>query len=255
MELFTLGADRGGYSETGRPRAGTRSDRMDETPLARRSATTTSATTRPGTTTGRSPSSARAARTSGRTRAACACATANHPSFFVRKLWDYFIPSRRAARPSRSCRSCTPRSTRCGQSSPRSSSTRRSTPRRAWSSLRSSTPPACCAPPGEGSTRQQWSAVRPRRPASLDPPNVAGWDETRWLDTATFRGALEPGRLRAEASALDPKRDTARRARAQLLAARPGVPRAPRADAGDAPRPARLCPPDAAGATRRRRTR
>ena len=38
------------------------------------------------------------------------------------------------------------------------------------------------------------------------PPNVAGWDETRWLDTATFRGRWDLGRRALKPSALDPKR-------------------------------------------------
>ena len=39
------------------------------------------------------------------------------------------------------------------------------------------------------------------------PPNVAGWDDTRWLDTATFRGALEPRRSRAAAVGARPEGD------------------------------------------------
>jgi uncharacterized protein (DUF1800 family) len=38
----------------------------------------------------------------------------------------------------------------------------------------------------------------------FSPPNVAGWDEERWLDTATFRGRWFAARAVAEAEVLDP---------------------------------------------------
>jgi uncharacterized protein DUF1800 len=37
------------------------------------------------------------------------------------------------------------------------------------------------------------------------PPNVAGWDETRWLDTATFRGRWNLASFALKPAALDPK--------------------------------------------------
>ena len=77
------------------------------------------------------------------------------------------------------------------------------------------------------------------------PPNVAGWDDTRWLDTATWRGrwwiaqaALDPYALDPEHATQAVRRDEAPQRRARLLAraaAReadaPGAPdvRAPRA--------------------------
>jgi hypothetical protein len=39
------------------------------------------------------------------------------------------------------------------------------------------------------------------------PPNVAGWDETRWLDTATFRGRWHLANYALERSAKDPDED------------------------------------------------
>jgi uncharacterized protein (DUF1800 family) len=42
---------------------------------------------------------------------------------------------------------------------------------------------------GRGITTTQWFRVAPLSGQRLFyPPNVAGWDESRWLDTATFRG-------------------------------------------------------------------
>jgi uncharacterized protein (DUF1800 family) len=42
---------------------------------------------------------------------------------------------------------------------------------------------------GRGITTAQWFRVAPLSGQRLFyPPNVAGWDESRWLDTATFRG-------------------------------------------------------------------
>jgi uncharacterized protein (DUF1800 family) len=42
---------------------------------------------------------------------------------------------------------------------------------------------------GRGIQTTQWFRMAPTSGQRLFyPPNVAGWDETRWLDTATFRG-------------------------------------------------------------------
>jgi hypothetical protein len=42
---------------------------------------------------------------------------------------------------------------------------------------------------GHGISTTQWFRVAPLSGQRLFyPPNVAGWDESRWLDTATFRG-------------------------------------------------------------------
>jgi uncharacterized protein (DUF1800 family) len=38
------------------------------------------------------------------------------------------------------------------------------------------------------------------------PPNVAGWDETRWLDTATFRGRWQTATQILQKSAIDPNK-------------------------------------------------
>jgi Protein of unknown function (DUF1800) len=38
------------------------------------------------------------------------------------------------------------------------------------------------------------------------PPNVSGWDDTRWLDTATFRGRWQMAQYICEPTALDPEK-------------------------------------------------
>ena len=40
----------------------------------------------------------------------------------------------------------------------------------------------------QGGRRRLGLDHRPGRTALFQPPNVAGWDDTRWLDTSTFRG-------------------------------------------------------------------
>ena len=72
---------------------------------------------------------------------------------------------------------------------------------------------------GRGIDHQQWfrlSALAGQR--LFYPPNVAGWDETRWLDTATFRGRWNLAAFALKPSALDPKRDTAPASASELLA-------------------------------------
>jgi hypothetical protein len=41
----------------------------------------------------------------------------------------------------------------------------------------------------------------------FDPPNVAGWDETRWLDTSTFRGRWTAANRILRDEEIDPDED------------------------------------------------
>ena len=145
MELFTLGADRGAYTEEdvrqqaraltgwqnrwGRSRRvrlplrpqGARHRHQDRVPQAGRTST-------------------------GRARAASASGTRQHASFFVNKLWSYFVPTPPDKQTAAGARGdVQSRATRSAPSSPRSSSTPTSTRASAWSSRRSSTSPGCCA--------------------------------------------------------------------------------------------------------------
>ena len=90
LELFTLGAGRG-YTESdvrqnARALTGFRND------WKRASARSTSATTRARTTPAPRRSSTSAAPSPGRTRSGSRSRT-SHPSFFVNKLWGYFVPT------------------------------------------------------------------------------------------------------------------------------------------------------------------
>ena len=120
--------------------------------------------------------------------------------------------------------------TRCGPSSRRSSGTRRSTRARGWSSRRSSTPPGSCARSVAASTRDAGPGSREGAGQRLFyPPNVAGWDDTRWLDTSTFRGrwaianeALEASRSSRRSASRRRRRATrTRRRRARSLLGQP----------------------------------
>jgi hypothetical protein len=64
---------------------------------------------------------------------------------------------------------------------------------------------------GQGIAKGEWTWISDLAGQVLfRPPNVAGWDESRWLDTATFRGrwlaanaALGPAALNPESAVYD----------------------------------------------------
>ena len=59
----------------------------------------------------------------------------------------------------------------------------------AWSSRRSCTSAGLLRRIGAGITTTDWAWIGQLAGQQLFyPPNVAGWDDTRWLDTATFLG-------------------------------------------------------------------
>jgi uncharacterized protein (DUF1800 family) len=114
----------------------------------------------------------------------------SHPSFFVRKLWRSFVPT------------------------PPPAATQRALEQRYVASGYAIAPvveaillhpdlhrgPRMVKPPvvytagllrarGRGIDTARWTALDDASGQRLFvPPNVAGWDESRWLDTATFRG-------------------------------------------------------------------
>ncbi|MCP9486481.1 MAG: DUF1800 domain-containing protein [Gaiellaceae bacterium MAG52_C11] len=113
----------------------------------------------------------------------------SHPSFFVEKLWGYFVPT------------------------PPDAATRRSLERLYRQDLQIRpvveailrhpalyTGPRMVKPPvvytagllrgmGRGIDTTSWAWISNMAGQRLFmPPNVAGWDDDRWLDTATFRG-------------------------------------------------------------------
>ena len=130
-----------------------------------------------------------------------------HPSFFVTKLWSYFIPTpppdgtRRAL--AAALHALRPRRPPGRRRDPPPS--RRSTRGRGWSSRRPSTSPACCARCTAGSTPTRGRGSMDMSGQTLfAPPNVAGWDDTRWIDTATWRGRWMAANWALEGHTLDP---------------------------------------------------
>jgi uncharacterized protein (DUF1800 family) len=122
---------------------------------------------------------------------ACGLCLANrdHPSFFVTKLWSYFVPTA----PSRATQRALERIyTRAYQVGPVLEAILQHPA--LYNGPRMVKPPVVYAAGmlralGRGIATTQWFRVAPLSGQRLFyPPNVAGWDESRWLDTATFRG-------------------------------------------------------------------
>ena len=113
-----------------------------------------------------------------------------HPSFFVAKLWSYFIPRRPTpTRPPGSRRSTRARATRSGRCSRRSSARPQ-----LYDGPRMVKPPTVFVAgmlraPGSAITDNRWSWVLSNAGQRVYyPPDVAGWDDKRWLDTNTTLG-------------------------------------------------------------------
>ena len=112
-----------------------------------------------------------------------------HPAFFVTKLWSYFVPTAAPAGTQRAL-----------EAMYRKSYAIRPVVEAIlqhpalYSGPRMVKPPVVFAAGmlralGRGVATTQWFRLAPASGQRLFyPPNVAGWDETRWLDTATFRG-------------------------------------------------------------------
>jgi uncharacterized protein (DUF1800 family) len=129
-----------------------------------------------------------------------------HPPFLVQKLWSYFVPT------------------------PPDGATRRALERLYVTRGRQVRPlleailrhpafyggPRMVKPPvvqlagmlratGRGVDTEAWSWIAELQGQKLFfPPNVAGWDDTRWLDTATFRGRWTAAAYVLRPKALDP---------------------------------------------------
>ena len=113
-----------------------------------------------------------------------------HPSFFVSKLWGYFIPT------------TPPAATRRGLERlyVRSGYSARPVVRAILKHPHFYDGPRMVKPPavytagllraiGRGIDTTSWAWLSSGTGQRLFmPPNVAGWDDERWLDTATFRG-------------------------------------------------------------------
>jgi uncharacterized protein (DUF1800 family) len=132
-----------------------------------------------------------------------------HAPFFVEKLWSYFIPV------------------------PPSGRTRKALQRLYKGSEYAIRPvveailmhpalykgPKLVKPPvvqiagmlkarGRGIENESWTWITDLAGMRLfDPPNVAGWDETRWLDTSTFRGRWTAATRIVRDERIDPSED------------------------------------------------
>ncbi len=188
MELFTLGADRGAYSEIdvreqARSLTGWRSTRV-------KGVGPTNFRYEPRFhDDGMKTVFGKSGNFDWRDASRLTLANPDHPSFFVAKLWSYFVPT------------APPRAT---QRALERIYTARYEVRPVVEAIlqhpalyngpRMVKPPVVYAAGllrtlDRGITTTQWFRVAPLSGQRLFyPPNVAGWDETRWLDTATFRG-------------------------------------------------------------------
>jgi uncharacterized protein (DUF1800 family) len=138
-----------------------------------------------------------------------AVAHPRHPSYFVRRLWDHFIPVAPSARDAAALaalyRSSGHRIRPVAEAILRHPALHEG--------------PRMVKPPvvyvtgllravGRGIDTDAWSwltGLTGQRP--FEPPNVAGWDAARWIDTATWRGRWLAANTALEGHTLDPDPD------------------------------------------------
>ena len=203
MELFTLGANRG-YSERdvreqARALTGFRNDWDDTGPHSFRYDSEFHDT-------GRKRVFGGVGRYDWRDSVRLCLTHKKHPSFVVGKLWSYFIPGK----PDRAT----------ARALAQLYVTRRYAIRplveamlqhpRFYEGARMVKPPAVyiaglLRATGQTITEEHWTWISDIAGQMLfHPPNVAGWDESRWLDTATFRGRWVAATRAVAPIALDP---------------------------------------------------
>jgi uncharacterized protein (DUF1800 family) len=128
----------------------------------------------------------------------------SHPSFFVEKLWSYFVPVPPGRRTRRALQSLYVR----GRYEVRPVVEAILRHPAFYEGPRMVKPPVVYAAGllralGRGVDGANWANLGALSGQRLfRPPNVAGWDDTRWLDTSTFRGRwfLAGSALRESAS-------------------------------------------------------
>jgi uncharacterized protein (DUF1800 family) len=143
----------------------------------------------------------------------------NHASFFVRRLWDYFIP----VAPSKSTQTGLEKLYKAGYQVKPVVTAILKHPSMYTGPRMIKSPVVYTAgllrATGRGIDSAQWfrlSALAGQR--LFYPPNVAGWEEARWLDTATFRGRWNLAAFALKPAALDPKSATSPQSPGELLA-------------------------------------
>ena len=209
MELFTLGADRGAYSERdvreqARALTGWENDwkqglgdyNFHFDPRSHDAGMKT------------------VFRKSGRYewKAACRLCVSHplHASFFVRKLWSYFVP----VGPDRATQSALESAYRNGRQVKPVLQMVLEHPA-LYEGPRMMKPPVVHVAGllrriGAPITSTDWAWIGDLAGQQLFyPPNVAGWDEARWLDTATFRGRWIGVQRILQGRSLDPAKSTA----------------------------------------------
>ncbi|HWG57284.1 MAG TPA: DUF1800 domain-containing protein, partial [Gaiellaceae bacterium] len=129
-----------------------------------------------------------------------------HPTFLVEKLWGYFVPGRPPAATRRSLEAVYRKDGRI-----------RPVVERILQHPALYTGPRMVKPPvvytagllravGRPLDTTDWSWLAPMTGQRLFlPPNVAGWDDKRWLDTGTFRGRWWIATTAAKAAVLGDK--------------------------------------------------
>jgi uncharacterized protein (DUF1800 family) len=131
-----------------------------------------------------------------------------HPSFFVAKLWSYFIPT---APPAKTAKALERLYKRDHEVRPVVEAILRH-PHLYDPGRRMVKPPVVQAAGmlravGRGIDTTAWAWLCESAGQYLFmPPNVSGWDDTRWLDTATFRGRWQMAQYICEPAALDPEK-------------------------------------------------
>lgn len=140
----------------------------------------------------------------------------SHPSFFVGKLWSYFVPSA----PAKATRDSLEQLYRGSSFSVKKVVEAILLHPDLYTGPRMVKPPVVYTAGllrarGRGvDTAAWWKLDDASGQRLFYPPNVAGWDETRWLDTATFRGRW----LVAETASGGPATSAAPRDAAKLVA-------------------------------------
>jgi hypothetical protein len=138
-----------------------------------------------------------------------AVAHPKHPSYFVRRLWDHFIPVAPSARDAAALSALY---VRCGhQIRPVAEAILRHPA--LHGGPRMVKPPAVYVAGllravGRGVDTDAWSWLSGLTGQRLfEPPNVSGWDASRWIDTATWRGRWIAPNYALDGRTLDPDPD------------------------------------------------
>jgi uncharacterized protein (DUF1800 family) len=130
-----------------------------------------------------------------------------HPSFVVSRLWSYFIPGTPEGATARALSEMYV----SGRYAVRPIVEAILMHPRFHEGPRMVKPPAVylaglLRATGQGIAKDDWVWISDQAGQMLfRPPNVAGWDESRWLDTATFRGRWMAANAALGPSALDPE--------------------------------------------------